>query len=198
MGVRWLWPVCLAAVAMFLRSCQFLAKRMRPAVAWLIPLFLLTPCRGAEDEEMRVETAEVDSDKDGQSDVRTEVTMRGKERLMMVMSRRDKSASWRTSTRSFYAGTNACATESDEDGDGFFENLVVYGENPEDVSMFVRGKDGSVRPADAKTVAALRKQTALISEFWSSPVRRDPKKVDAAIDESRDKLKEIWQERDKQ
>ena len=190
--------MCLATVAMFLLSCQFLAKRMRPAVAWLIPMLLLTPCCGAEDEEMRVESAEVDSDKDGQSDVRTEVTMRGKERLMMVMSRRDKNGSWRTSTRSFYAGKNACASESDDDGDGFFENMVVYGEKPEDVCMFVRGKDGSVRPADAKTLAALRKQTDLISEFWSSPVSRDPKKVDAAIDEARDKLKEIWVERDKQ
>lgn len=183
---------------MFLRPCQPLAKGMKVAAVWMIPLLVLTPCQGAEDEDMRVESAEVDTDKDGQSDVRTEIMMRGKDKLMMVMSRRDKSGSWKPTTRSFYAGKHMSATESDEDGDGFFEDLVVYGDNPESVGMFVRGKDGSVRPADAKTLAALRKQTALISEFWSSPMSRDPKKIDSWIREARDKLKEIWQERDDQ
>jgi hypothetical protein len=171
---------------------------MRAASIWIIPLVLLTPCQGAEDEDVRVESAEVDTDKDGQSDVRTEVMKRGNDKLMMVMSRRDKSGSWKPTARSFYAGKHMSVTESDEDGDEFFENVVVYGEDPEAVGMFVRGKDGSVRPADAKTLAALKKQTALISEFWSNPMSRDPKKIDTAIEEARDKLKEIWQERDNQ
>jgi hypothetical protein len=161
---------------------------MRAASIWIIPLLLLTPCQGADDEDVRVESAEVDTDKDGQSDVRTEIVKRGNDKLMMVMRRRDKSGSWRTTTRSFYAGEHMSVTESDEDGDEFFENLVVYGDNPEAVGMFVRGKEGSVRPADVKTLTALRKQTALISELWSSPMARDPKKIDSAIEETRDRV----------
>jgi hypothetical protein len=85
------------------------------------------------------------------------------------------------------------ATESDEDSDGFFETVAVYREDPEDVKAFVRERDGSVRPAEVKMVDVLRKQNALLKEFWSKP-ERDPEKMEAAIIGLRERIKEITEE----
>ena len=97
-------------------------------------------------------------------------------------------------TRSFYVGSHMGVTESDEeDGDGFFEMVVIYREDAEDVNAFVRERDGSVRPAEVKMVDALRKQNALLKEFWSKP-ERDPEKIEAAIMGLRERINEIAEE----
>lgn len=147
----------------------------------------------ADREGLSTKKAEVDRDKDGRPDVRMEIISRDGQRQMMVMSRTEKSGEWKISARSFYVGSHMAVTESDEDGDGFFEMVVVYREDPKDVSAFVRERDGSVRPADVNVVEALRKQDAVLSEFWSKPVR-DPDKIDAATKELRGKIKEIAEE----
>ena len=158
-------------------------------------LMLVTTLGGrAEDADgLSSNVAEVDRDKDGRPDVRTEVVSRDGVKQMMVMSRADGSGAWNVTARSFYVGPHMGVTESDEDGDGFFEMLVIYREDPEDVNAFVRERDGSVRPAEVKMVDALRKQNALLKEFWSKP-ERDPEKMEAAIIGLRERIKEIAEE----
>lgn len=167
---------------------------MQTFVAWILVILLLSSVGFAEDVEgLSTKKAEVDRDKDGRPDVRMEIISRDGQKEMMVMSRTDKSGEWKISARSFYVGSHMAVTESDEDGDGFFEMVAVYREDPEDVNVFVRERDGSVRPADVNMVEALRKQDAVLSEFWSKPVK-DPDKIDAAIKELRGKIKEIAEE----
>jgi hypothetical protein len=84
-------------------------------------------------------------------------------------------------------------TEADEDGDGFFEMVVVYREDPKDVNAFVRERDGSVRPAEVKVVEMLRKQDVVLSEFWSKTVR-DPENFVEEIMGLREKMKETGEE----
>ena len=168
--------------------------RVRIFAAWVSVTWLLSSVGFAEDVEgLSTKKAEVDRDKDGRPDVRMEIISRDGQKEMMVMSRTDKSGEWKINARSFYVGSHMAVTESDEDGDGFFEMVVVYREDPKDVNAFVRERDGSVRPADVNVVEALRKQDAVLSEFWSKPVR-DPDKIDAAIKELRGKIKEIAEE----
>ena len=144
----------------------------------------------AEADGLSSKVAEVDRDKDGRPDVRMEVVSRDGVKQMMVMSRADESGGWKVTTRSFYVGPHMGVTESDEDGDGLFEMVVVYREDPEDVNAFVRERDGLVRPAEMKMVETLRKQNELLTEFWSKP-ERDSEKMEAAIMEMREKMKEI-------
>ena len=149
-------------------------------------------CSQASDADgIKTATAEVDSNKDGRPDARTEIMTRDGIKQMMTFSRADKDGDWKLATRSFYAGKNIAATESDEDGDGFFEMLVVYPEKSDDVNAFIRGRDGSVRPADMETVAILRKQNALLSEFWGNPDNYNAERSDNAMEELRGKLKKI-------
>jgi hypothetical protein len=153
-------------------------------------------CQAAEADGLSSKVAEVDRDKDGRPDVRMQVVSRGEAKQMMVMSRVDESGAWKVTARSFYVGAHMAVTESDDDGDGFFEMVAVYREDPEDVNAFVRERDGSVRPAEVKVVEALRKQNAVLTEFWSKP-QRDPEKMEAAIMEAREKIKEIGEEAEK-
>jgi hypothetical protein len=153
-------------------------------------------CQAAEADGLSSKVAEVDRDKDGRPDVRMQVVSRGEAKQMMVMSRVDESGAWKVTARSFYVGPHMAVTESDDDGDGFFEMVAVYREDPEDVNAFVRERDGSVRPAEVKVVEALRKQNAVLTEFWSKP-QRDPEKMEAAIMEAREKIKEIGEEAEK-
>ena len=146
----------------------------------LLLVVLIAAASAAEADGLSSKVAEVDRDKDGKPDVRMEIISRDGQKEMMVMSRTDKSGEWQINARSFYVGSHMAVTESDEDGDGFFEMVVVYREDPKDVNAFVREWDGSVRLADVNVVKALRKQDAVLSEFWSKPVR-DPDKIDAAI-----------------
>ncbi len=157
---------------------------------------MVVACHAAEADGLSSEVAEVDRDKDGRADVRMEVVSRNGVKQIVVMSRVDESGAWKVTARSFYVGPHMALTESDEDGDGFFEMVAVYREDPEDVNAFVRERDGAVRPVEVKMVEALRKQNALLTEFWSKP-ERDPEKMEAAIMGLREKMKEIGEEAEK-
>ena len=149
--------------------------------------------RAAEADGLSSEVAELDRDKDGRPDVRMEVISRDGVKQMMVMSRADTSGAWKVAARSFYVGPHMAVTESDEDGDGCFEMVAVYREDPKDVNAFVREQNGSMKPANAKMVEALRKQNAALREFWSKP-ERDPEDMESAIMRARKELKEIAEE----
>ena len=167
---------------------------MQVFAVWTSIILLLSSVGFAEDVEgLSTKKAEVDSDKDGRPDVRTEIVSRDGQKQMMVMSRLNKSGDWNVTARSLYVGPHMGVTESDEDGDGFFEMLAVYREDPEGVNAFVRERDGSVRPADARTVDALRKQSTVLSELWSKTMK-GPENFDRAMMEAREKIKEITEE----
>jgi len=151
----------------------------------------------ADREGVSTKTAEVDRDKDGRPDVRTEIVSRGGQKQMMVMSRTDKSGEWKVAARSFYVGPHMAVTEADEDGDGFFEMVVVYREDPKDMNAFVRERDGSVRPAEVKVVEMLRRQDTVLTEFWSKTVR-DPENFTGAMMEAREKMNDIAEEAKKE
>ncbi len=159
-------------------------------------VFLMAIFAGAEaanPDGLSTKMAEVDRDKDGRPDVRTEIVSRDGQKQMMVMSRADKSGEWKVTARSFYVGAHMAVTEADEDGDGFFEMVVVYREDPKDVNAFVRERDGSVRPAEVKVVEMLRKQDAVLSEFWSKTMK-GPENFEGSMMEAREKMKEIVEE----
>lgn len=62
-----------------------------------------------------------------------------------------------------------------------------------DVRTEIISRDGSVRPAEVKVVEMLRKQDALLSEFWSKAAR-DPETMKGAMMEAREKMKDIAEE----
>ncbi len=78
-----------------------------------------------------------------------------------------------TTTRSFMVGGDVMMMETDEDGDGRFETVIVYHPPKNDLEVFAKAQDGSVKPVSSKTLAAYKKQHFAISEFFDSAFDKD-------------------------
>lgn len=50
--------------------------------------------------------------------------------------------------------------EADEDGDGFFESVMLPGEWAGDFEVFARQKDGSIKPLASSEYSELKRKTA--------------------------------------
>ena len=77
-------------------------------------------------------------------------TYRGKTCIMFEITKP------KTRARCFFVQGKMVATESDEDGDGFFETLTVFGEDRKDFECFVRSTNGTVVPLDPGKLGSLK------------------------------------------
>lgn len=89
------------------------------------------------------------------------------------------------------------AVESDEGGDGFFEQLATYRSGTEDMEVFTRQRDGTVQPVSAQTLAAFKKEHAAISEFWDNAFSKDadPNKLGDTIRKTQKKIRDAEKEK---
>jgi hypothetical protein len=55
-------------------------------------------------------------------------------------------------------------TESDDNGDGFFETVSIFDPATSDFEMFTRQPDGSVRPMATDALAALKRRSRAADE----------------------------------
>jgi len=58
----------------------------------------------------------------------------------------------RTQSRVYYFAGREAFAESDDDGDGFFETLTVFGDSMSEFDMYTRQPDGSVVPVSASVL----------------------------------------------
>ena len=84
--------------------------------------------------------------------VTIENTYRGDERILMVISYSN------VTTRTYSLHGKALYTESDDDGDGFFETFMISGETMDDFEQFIRKPDGSVEPITKEKYLELKKK----------------------------------------
>lgn len=132
-----------------------------------------------------------DKDKDGKPDTRLETITRSNTRILGVMTRTQGGVT--TMSHEFRVGGEIVMIESDEDGNGSYETIIIYNPPKEDLEAFTRKPDGTVTPVDAKTLAAFKEQHAAISKFWDEALgeKADPAKFpDAAAQELQKKLKD--------
>jgi hypothetical protein len=129
---------------------------------------------------------------DGRVDYRVEYVYRGKSKVLAVMSRRNMQGLLAVTSRSYLVGGDLVMTESDEDGDGVFETIAVYRPGTDDMEVFTRQPDGSIRPVSTQTLQAYKKQNAAISEFWDKAFDKkfDEKKLPDLIRETQKKIQE--------
>jgi hypothetical protein len=125
-------------------------------------LFLLCACSYGADNKSR-ETSEVTSqvfERDlngGKTHYRIETFFRGKTRVLRVF--RKTEAGVTTTTRSYEVG-DIMVIEGDE-------LLIVENTKTNQLEMFSRQPDGSVRPVDAKTLALTKEEFEEMSKFWT-------------------------------
>lgn len=161
-----------------------------------ILLLLVAFTGSAQDTNITRKVFEYDRDKDGKPDFRVESLFRGKERVMVVWSKPNTQGVWSVTSRAYYTGGDMVAVESDEDGDGFFEQLATYRSGTEDMEVFTRQRDGTVQPVSAQTLAAFKKQNAAIKEFWDRFWdRTDSDKLEDSIQETQKKFRDAEKEK---
>ena len=59
--------------------------------------------------------------------------------------------------RSYYHSDREILCEGDEDGDGFWETMILLDQHHMPAEVFHRLRNGSVRPASTNTIARLRR-----------------------------------------
>jgi len=160
-------------------------------------LFMTAICRAQDTNDITRKVFERDRDKNGKPDFRVESVFRGKERVMVLWSKPNTQGVWSVTSRAYYAGGDMVAIESDEDGDGFLEQLATCCSATEDMEIFTRQRDGTVQPVSAQTLAAFKKQNAAISEFWDKAFSQDadPDKLDDTIRETQKKIRDAEKEK---
>lgn len=132
---------------------------------WLVVLM----CVGCGDEagdSLITKKSELDRDKDGRPDMWVEkVSRNGMEILTIRRTLKDGV----TNTARFYrVGGETVMMEADEDNDGFLEHLFLYHPAKDDMEVFIRQTDGSVRPVNDRALAAHKEIAATFKEFFGA------------------------------
>jgi len=110
--------------------------------------------------------------KDGKPEMRVVTVYRGNARILMTVSVPDKYGKLATASRSYFLGRDFVMSESDEDADGLFENITLFRPSTDEVEMFTRRPDGSVKPASAEKLAAFRQQMAATAKLVAEPFQK--------------------------
>jgi hypothetical protein len=77
---------------------------------------------------------------------------------MVFASTLDKMNNRNVTIRSYHHEGKCLVMEGDEDGDGFFETLMLVGDNGIPVEGFERSKDGTVTPMSEERLSKIKKE----------------------------------------
>ncbi|HVU07667.1 MAG TPA: hypothetical protein VHG89_03895 [Verrucomicrobiae bacterium] len=134
-------------------------------VVALIGIFVTAVCF-ADDTSDITNKVFVKKDKDGNPTFRMETVYRGKTKIMMITSRPNKEGVMVVTSRSYLVGGDLAMTEADEKHDGTLQTIAVYHPGTNDMEIFTRQSDGSVKPVSTQILDAYKKQNAAMNEFW--------------------------------
>ena len=133
----------------------------------IILLFVAIGCYAGDTPDITSKVFEK-KDKDGKISFRVVTTYRDKTKVMMETFRPDAQGALVISSRSYLAGGDLVATESDGHKSGKLDTVVVYHPGTDDMDVFIRQADGSVKPVSTQTLQANKKQNAAMSDFFST------------------------------
>ncbi len=127
----------------------------------ILVCIILTGCR--QSGTPNITNAEIRTEatgfvKPGVGNVTIENTYRGDERILMVMSYSN------VTTRTLCLHGDPVYVESDEDGDGFFESLMISGDTMDDVEQFRRKPDGTIEPISEEEYLELKRKVGQASD----------------------------------
>ena len=103
-------------------------------------------------------------DKNGKPELRIETVNRGKTKVMVITSRRNQQGVMAVTARSYLADGKLVMVESDEDGDGTLESVMVLAPDTDNFEMFTRQPDGSVKPVSTEKLDSIKRQKAVADE----------------------------------
>lgn len=156
---------------------------------------MVVGCGAADAPEISTKVFERDRDNDGQPDLRVETISRGTNAVLRVRSSRKGN---RTAvSRSVMVGGELVMIETDDDGDGLFETLAAFLPGRQEMEVFSRSVDGSIKPTSAVTLEAYKKQNAAVVEFWDKTLGSgmSDEKLPELIQETQEKIRNAEREK---
>jgi hypothetical protein len=116
---------------------------------------------------------------------------------MVVLSKLNARGVWTVGSRAYHVAGKTVLIEGDDDGDGFFETLIVYRTDSDDFEVFTREANGSVRPASKRVLDAHKKQSAAFAEFFQemqASTNLDDRTIEERIRRTQEKIQDAAQE----
>jgi len=110
--------------------------------------------------------------KSGKPEVRIETLYRGKTRILQTWSRPDKQGRLAVVSRSYLVGGGLVMIEDDDNGDGLFERISLYRPGTDEVEMFTRQLDGSVKPVSTEKLVAYKQKTAATHKIMAESFQK--------------------------
>jgi len=162
----------------------------------IILLFVAFGCRAGDTSDITNKVFEK-TNKDGTVSFRMVTTYRGKEMVMVEMFRPNAQGVLAIASRSYFAGGDLVMTESDEHKSGRFDTIAVYRAGTDDMEVFTRQADGSVKPVSTQTLQVYKKQNATVSDVVGM-MFTDTNASDAEISERIQEIRQKIQDAEKQ
>jgi len=122
-----------------------------------------------------------------------ETSYRGKKEVMVLM-RLPIGNGMTNLSRIYFANGESLLIEEDDDGDGFLETVSVSMPDNDDIEIFLRGRDGSVKPASTEKVRLVKEQIATTSKTNDkllSGKDLSVEQTDQLLKENREKLEKL-------
>ena len=135
--------------------------------------------------------------KDGKPEMRFERVYRGKTEILQITSRPNKQGTLTVVSRSYLLGEDVMA-ESDADGDGVFECITLYHLGTDNLEMFRRQPDGSVKPVSTQTLKATKKQLAVVDESTRKLIEKpdvSDQEISNSLQQTRQKIQDLEKEK---
>jgi hypothetical protein len=146
---------------------------MKPMLILLLSCTLSWSADTKNDDSQEITSKVFEHDYNcGKTHSRTEAFYRGKARQHILLTNRTTEGGVTKTSRGYSVG-DMLVTEADEDGDGIYETLIIENTKTNELEMFSRKADGSVRPVDAKTLALTKQQHVDIKKFWDKAFDKD-------------------------
>jgi hypothetical protein len=135
---------------------------------------------------------------DGKPELRAETLYRSKEKILQIFSHPNKEGKTAMTSRTYFAGGKLVMVESDEDGDGTFSHFAVFLPGRDDLEMFTREPDRSVKPASTKEIELVKKESDLaVESFLKMKPGMSDQDIGKSLQETRQKIRDLQkQEKD--
>jgi hypothetical protein len=162
----------------------------------IILLFVAIGCYADDTSDITSKVFEKKA-KDGKVSFRMETIYRGKTKVMTEMFRPNLQGVLVLRTRGYYADGTLVMTESDDHKSGKLDTITVFHSGADDIEIFTRQTDGSVKPVSTQTLQAYKKQIAALSDFFDT-MYTDTNTTDAEISKRIQETQQKIQDAEKQ
>jgi hypothetical protein len=138
-------------------------------------------------------------DTNGMVNFRMETVYRGKTKVLMTISRPNKDGAMVVTSRNYLVGGDLVLTEADDRHDGTLQTIAIYHPGNDDMEVFTRLPDGSVKPVSTKTLQAYKKQIAALPDFmdwYQTKTNMTNAELEKLVKETQKKILDAEKEKD--